>query len=54
MKYPTTARNARRSLVFENTPEGRVIVGAMWLPMRIIADTKEQAVAAALKMWGGS
>lgn len=47
---PSTARNARRSLMFE--AEGtRVIVGATWMPMRIIADSKQEAIDAAMRVW---
>lgn len=50
-KLPTTRRAAKRSLMFEHTPEGRVIVGSMWMPRRIIADNKDHATAAALEWW---
>lgn len=48
---PVTRRAAKRSLMFEDTPEGRVIVGSMWMPRRIIANTKAHATAAALEWW---
>lgn len=50
-KFPTTQRNARRSLKFEPTADGRVIVGSYWLKTRIIGDTHEQVTQAALNAW---
>ena len=49
--FPRTRRNAARSLRFVNTSEGRVIVGAFWLRMRIVSNTRDEATQAALDAW---
>lgn len=49
-KFPTNARNARRSLRFVKDGT-RSIVGSFWLPARIIADSKEQAAQVAMMIW---
>lgn len=51
---PSTIRQARRTLRYQTAEDGRVMVGAMWMPMRIIADSREKAEATALEFWTGT